>query len=198
MSVIVSDAENYAAHTLNPDGSVKSELSAAYATDGSVAWTSRDAQTGQNVVTSVNAAGQIVRKVTQTPDAKTGASTEETLDFNDDGSLKDRTLATTRADGRVVDISRDRDGDGVVDQSEHIVTREDGVVTRDTTTTTVEHGVMVETATDSNGDGVVDRVLNVLMEVGVAAAVLADTQFGRSAQTVSSWTAISGGTAPLR
>ncbi|WP_091938976.1 hypothetical protein [Propionivibrio dicarboxylicus] len=36
------------------------------------------------------------------------------------------------------------------------------------------------------------------MDIAAATAVLADPQFGRSAQTVSSWGAISGGTAPLR
>jgi len=36
------------------------------------------------------------------------------------------------------------------------------------------------------------------MDIGAATAVLADTQFGQSAQTVSPWGAISGGTALLR
>ncbi|BCG73341.1 hypothetical protein MesoLj113a_44990 [Mesorhizobium sp. 113-1-2] len=98
--------------------------------------------------------------------------------FNVDSSLRDKTVAQTSADRRIVTISRDANGDGIVDQTETKTALVDGSITDvitdmvtlaglgwapapatvGTTTSTISSdGLTTNTSWDFNGDGIADR-----------------------------------------
>ncbi|WP_137929665.1 beta strand repeat-containing protein [Mesorhizobium comanense] len=110
---------------------------------------------GQTDSTAALADGSVVRTVS---------------DFNIDGSLRDSIRTQTTADQRVVTISRDADGDGIVDQTEVRTKAIDGGVT-DVTTAVTSTGAKVDqaisiisfdglttnTSWDFNADGIIDH-----------------------------------------
>jgi uncharacterized protein YcsI (UPF0317 family) len=161
-------------NVVNPDGSVTETVTARRA-DGSlisqmVTTTSADglAVTAQSV-TSGNPALDRIETVTAARNAN-GSSTQTLTDYNDDGSVKDKVITTTSADGRTVTIAREANGSGIVNQTETDLTQvdgskvqtitdfnADGSVKDRTVVTTGADGLTTTTQWDVDGNGTVDR-----------------------------------------
>ena len=83
------------------------------------------------IVTDVNGDGTSDRTL---PDVVTlnadGSRTQTITERNANGSLRAQVITKTSADGRTVNITRDVNGDGSLDQTESVVAGSDGMVTR--------------------------------------------------------------------
>ena len=101
-----------------------------------------------------------------------GSRTETVADFSADGTLLDRTVTTTSADGLSTITQTDSSGSGNFDQAETDVTvlnadgsksetvsdlSANGSLEDQTVTTTSANGLSITTQTDSTGDGAFDR-----------------------------------------
>ena len=96
-----------------------------------------------------------------------GSVTETSTVTNADGSLKRKTIATTGSDERDISLSRDIDGDGIVDQV--VTTSNNGLVTTESdynsngtlkdksVVTTSADGLSVTTQRDIDGSGTLDQ-----------------------------------------
>jgi hypothetical protein len=154
-------------HTTNADGSHSvsvSDLSANGAVEHrTVTTTSADGLT-KTVQTDSTGSGVFDRTETDVIVVNADRSRTETVsDLNADGSLVDRTVTQTSADGRTKTIARDLDGNGSID------------LTTSSTMVTGADGSVATTLQEFNGDGSLrDATVTTLSADGLSKTVQSD------------------------
>nr|WP_234894952.1 adhesin [Sinorhizobium meliloti] len=163
--------------TTNADGSVTEDI-LGYTPDGRLAFRNliTKGADGQSTVTQYDDDGNGTFDRSQRVELATnadGSRTRSISNFNSDGSLRDRTVTITSAGGASVTTTIDRDGDGIIDQSEVFTIHADRSTTTVTKALAADGGVLMEvsvaasadglsrtTAIDENGDGQNDTVVS--------------------------------------
>ncbi|ESZ55612.1 calcium-binding protein [Mesorhizobium sp. L103C120A0] len=108
-----------------------------------------------------------------------GSKTRTVSELTGTGALVDKTTTTTSANGQVVTVSTDLDGDGLVDivssnvkllgsggstsETLQVKTRDGSLLSSSTTSTSADHRT-ITVATDADGDGHLDSVKTIVVD----------------------------------
>ena len=178
-AVLASETESYVItrQPLPSTGDTSRELITATHDDGSIAFRELVVTSfgGRFVSTHYDDDGNGTYDRSQlreiNPDGPNGARVETVSNFNADGSLANKTITTTSADGKSVVTTIDQDGDGVADQSQSYARYSNGssatatsqysangTILAQTLATSSANGLIKTFKTDANGDGVYERV----------------------------------------